>query len=526
MLDLIVRGGSAIDGTGALPRRADIGIMGDRIALIGDLSEVEAARFLDASGLLVTPGFVDIHSHSDFTLLVDPRSRSAVAQGVTTEIVGNCGHGCAPIRDSRLATGNIYGYVPLVELSWTTVAGYLEALEKARPAVNVATLVPHGCLRLATAGLVDRSATREETRAMEGLLRDGIEAGALGYSTGLEYATERASGREELVALCRVMRQSGGYYATHTRDRDLHALEAIEEAIDVARTADVPLQVSHIIPRRTHKEDAWERALELVDVARAAGTDVAFDAHTRLHATTNVSAVLPPEDIGYRGQALAARLQRREVRERIKRYPSLIASWAVGGWDRAYILTCPHHPEWLGKSFTELAGGGDGMDAAIDVLIAEANDPHGPLAYYHCYEEEWLLGTMRHAFCTVGSDATALATDGPLADSVFLGAYTWAAWYLRRVVRETRTLSWPEAIHRLTDLPATRTGLRRRGRLEEGYFADVVVLDPKRVREEGTLEAPNRYATGVVHVVVNGEVALEGGTYQEGRSGRILRRAE
>jgi N-acyl-D-amino-acid deacylase len=524
MLDIIVRGGHVIDGTGRPGRDADVGIDGGRIAEVGDLIGIAAERELDAASCLVAPGFVDIHSHSDFTLLVDPRARSAIAQGVTTEIVGNCGHGCAPIRDPKLVKGNIYGYSPLVDLNWTEMDGYLSRLDEAGPAVNVGTLVPHGNLRLAVVGLKDREANRDEIPQMVRLLEESLDAGALGFSTGLEYSTERASGPEELIALCRAARQSGAFHATHTRQRDIGALNAIQEAIDIATAADVPLQVSHIIPRRTGRDDDWQRALQMVDSARGNGLDVTFDAHTRLHSTTNLSTVLPPGEMALHGDALRRRLQDPELRDTVKHYPSLIRSLGAGGWNRAYLLNSPHRQELEGKSFEELAGpDGDPLDVILDLLIAEADDPHVPMIYYHSYEEEWLLGTMSHPLCMVGSDAIDLATDGPLDGTTFLGAYTWAGWFLRRMVRETGSISWEEAINRLTDLPAQRAGLKGRGRLAVGYCADLVVLDAAAVGERGTLQEPNRYGRGIVHVVVNGVLAMESGAFTDLRNGQVLR---
>jgi N-acyl-D-aspartate/D-glutamate deacylase len=534
-LDLIIHGGRVVDGTGspAGDRRADIGIENETIVAIGNLAMAEAHRRLDATGCMVAPGFVDIHSHSDFTLLVDPRARSAISQGVTSEVVGNCGHGCAPIPDVDTVKHNIYGYSADVPITWTSMDGYLARLAASHPAVNVATLAPNGNLRLAAMGLEDRPARPDERRHMVRLLEESLDAGAVGFSTGLEYATERATLREDLLDLCRTAAQRGGWYATHTRNLDIHALAAIEEVIDVARETGVPLQISHIIPRYADRDGDWQTALELVDAARADGVEVTFDAHTRVHGTTNVSAMLPPSELAYRGPELVARLRDPEIRAAIKRYPSLIAAWGLAGWDRAFLLSCPHRPDWVGKSFAELAGAGqpdsgyavDPMDAMLDVLIVEADDPTRPMAYSHSRDEEWLLGTMRHPLCMVGSDAIDLATDGPLAGTTFLGAYTWVGWYLRRLVRETATLTWDEAIHRLTDLPARRAGLRWRGRLAEGYFADVVAFDPEAVSERANLDDPNRYAAGFVHVVVNGTPAMENGAFCGARTGQVLRRA-
>lgn len=525
MFDLIIRNGTVVDGSGDPARVADVGIAGNRIVAIGDLSGQANAFMLDATDKIVAPGFIDIHSHSDFTLLVDPRAQSSIAQGVTTEVIGNCGHGCAPIARPDQITGNIYGYLPDLPLDWTTMAGYLERLEQARPAVNVVPLVPNGNLRLATLGLDDRAATADEIGQMERMLEEGLDAGAFGFSTGLEYPSERATTEAETIHLCRVVANRGGIYTTHTRNRELHAVAAIDEAIRVATIAEVPLQVSHLIPRRGGPPDTLERAIETVDRARMNGLDVAFDAHTRLHGITNLSAALPSWALAGGPIALAARLRDPAIRDQLRRHESIISSFGLGGWDRVFLFQSEQRSEWVGKSFAEIAGPNrDPYDVVFDVLLAEVDDPHAPMVVCLSYEEDELLFTYRHGLCTIGSDATALAPDGPLAGSTFLGAYTWAAWFFRRFVRERKAFTREAAIQKLTDAPARRFGLSDRGRLDEGMRADVIVFDPDTFSEQGTLDAPNQLAVGMEHVIVNGIVTMKNGVTTGERGGEVLRR--
>ena len=227
MLDLIIRGGTVVDGTGGLPFAGDVAVQRGRIVAVGSFPGAEAEQVLEAAGLIVAPGFIDIHSHSDFTLLVDPRAQSAIAQGVTTELVGNCGHGCAPITDPELLAWNVYGFMPGIEIDWVSMAGYLERLDAGRPAVNVASLVPNGNLRLAVLGRADRPATSEESGTMAHLLDEALEQGAFGFSTGLESPTERAITESEVIALCRVVARRGALYASHTRNKETLAAEAV-----------------------------------------------------------------------------------------------------------------------------------------------------------------------------------------------------------------------------------------------------------------------------------------------------------
>ena len=528
--DLLIQGGTVVDGTGAKPFRADVAIEAGRIFDVGVVEQWEDVPVLDARGLLVAPGFIDIHSHSDLTLAIDPRAVSSITQGVTLEVVGNCGHGCAPIRDVELARSNIYGCKQEHELNWRTVAEYLERLESGRPALNVLTLVPNGNLRLAVAGLVDRPSTADELAQMKRLLVQGLEEGAFGFSTGLEYSPERACPEEEIIELCKAVKDVGGYYATHTRNLEGEARETIEEAIRAGRTAKVPLQISHIsVVARLVNEGRWavEQAIEQVDKAREQGMDVDFDMHTRLFGTTNLSAVLPSWALEGDKSAIAARLRNPAVREELKSCPNIIAALARGDWSRIVIFQSKAQPELARQSIAEIsaARGLDPFDVIYDLLLAEVDDLHSLMIVAFNYREEDIHIAFEHPRCMVGSDATALATDGPLKDSSFHGAYTWASWFFRHFVRDTGSFSPQEAVRRITSLPASRLGLSDRGIIRKGACADLAIFDPASFAERGTTFEPNQTATGMTHVVVNGTITLKNGELTGARNGQVLRRA-
>ena len=526
MFDLIVRGGLVVDGTGRPGVVADVGIRRGKIAAIGDLAEVAAPRELAATGLVVATGFVDVHSHSDYTLLVDPRAQSSVAQGVTTELVGNCGHGCAPIGDATAAASNIYGYEPSFPITWQTLGGYLDHLEQARPAVNVLTLVPNGMLRIATSGLDDRPPTADDRRQMARLLAEGLDEGAIGFSSGLEYPLERACRPEDLTELCRIVARRAGLYATHARNRDRYALAAIDEAIETARDSGVRLHIPHVTPRPGGPPDADLQALERIDRALAAGVDVSIDMHTRLHGLTNLSVALPAWAFAGGSARLRERLRDPATRTSLAGYESVITSFALGGWERVSLLTSPHRPDLVGKSFAEIAEltGTTPFDAVLDVLLDEADAPHLPLCLGESYTEEQLGRAYAHPAGLVASDATALAVDGILASHVFHGAFTWAAWFFRRFVRDEPIFTLEAAVRKLTAQPAERLGLADRGVLTVGSWADLAVFDPETFGERGTLAAPNQLARGMRHVLVNGIVELADGKFTADRGGRVLRR--
>ncbi|MEO5634890.1 amidohydrolase family protein [Gaiella sp.] len=518
-VDLAIRNGLVIDGTGGEPLRADIGVKGDRIVAVGAVPE--AASEIDATGKVVAPGFIDIHSHSDFTLLVDPRAASAVHQGVTLEVVGNCGFGCFPLLDKELAPKAIYGHSADVPLTWTTAAGYFERLEDAAPAINVASLAPNGQIRLSVVGLADRPAQDHELTRMRYLLDEALEQGAWGYSTGLEYAAERGADEDELVSMCEVCGGRHAIYATHTRRRDEGADEAVAEALRTAERSGVRLQVSHLVPR--NGIDSARRCLELVEGAARSGMDVAFDMHTRLYGTTFLLTALPPwalEDPALLGEILGSEKHRRAIRE----YESILS--AGGDWGRIVLLDNAVWPDYARRDVASIAAvrGQEPLDAVCDLLLGAADDPGQLMVIIHAYTEEQQREAFAHPLCVPGSDATTMAPTGPLAGKVFHGAYTWAAWYLRFCVQQEKVLSLPEAIHRLTLQPAERIGIRDRGVLRSGAHADLVVFDPLAFKEEGTTFDPSRLATGMETVIVNGAVTLSGGELTGARNGKVLRR--
>ena len=515
-MDLVIRGGTILDGTGGAPCVADVAVKDGRIAQIGSVSA--NAPEIDARGLAVTPGFIDIHSHSDYTLLVDPRAVSAIAQGVTLEVIGNCGFGCAPIRDPQMATPNIYGFDGRIPLGWTRVGQYLERLEAAKPAVNVITLVPNGQLRRATLGVADRAASGAELEAMKALLGEGLDDGAWGYSTGLEYPAERGAPDEELVELCRVVAKRGGLYASHTRRRDEGAVSAIDEAIRVGEKAGAQIQISHLLPRKTDERED-HRSLELIDRARARGLDIAFDMHTRLYGTTFLNTIVPL----WAQDDLPRHLRSPESRRRMRDYKSIVAG---GGWERVVLLDHPKFPQYSRKSFGELARkeGRDPYDVAFDILLGDLDQPNRAMVIIHAYTPDQQALMFSHALCMPGSDATTLAPDGPLARSVFHGAYTWASWYFHFMVHERKLLTPAQAVQRLTQMPARRLGLADRGQIAQGYRADIAVFDAGTFQATATTFEPNQLARGMKHVVVNGVHTLRDGSLTGSRGGQVIRR--
>ena len=365
---------------------------------------------------------------------------------------------------------------------------------------------------------------------MKALLEQGLEEGAFGFSTGLEYEPERTCTEQEIAELCRVVAAADGLYATHTRNRFDEAEETIAEAIRTSAAAEVRLQISHLqVVARLLPDGrrAMENALKQIEAARAAGLDVAFDMHTRLFGTTNLSAALPPWVVDGDRALVAERLADPSVRRQLEDYHSIVTALADGDWGRIVLFESLARPELSRRSIAEIGAeaGLSPIDVICEVLLAEIDNLHRTMIVAFCYRDEDLQPAFEHSLCAVGSDATALATDGPLAGTSFHGAYTWAGWFYRQFVRDTGTLAPEEAIRRITSLPASRLGLTDRGVVREGAWANLAVFDPAVFAERGTVFEPNQPAVGMRHVLVNGVPALEGGKPTGHRGGKVLRKS-
>jgi N-acyl-D-amino-acid deacylase len=384
--------------------------------------------------------------------------------------------------------------------------------------VNVLSLVPNGQLRLSALGLADRAADTGELRLMGDLLRESLAEGAWGYSTGLEYAWEQAATEEEVATLA----ADAPFYATHTRRRDEGAADAVAEALRVGRATGTRLQISHLVPRNGAAES--RRCLELVESECDRGLDVAFDMHTRRFGLTHLYAALPGWALGLPADELGPVLRDPARRDELRGHRSILS--AGGDWGRVVLLDNPFWPEYARRDLASIAAerGQEPLDAVYDLLLGGLRELHRLMVIIHAYSEEQQREAFAHPLCTPGSDATTLAPDGRLAGELFHGAYTWAAWFWRFMVRDGGPLGPAEAVHRLTGAPAARLGLSDRGVLRPGAAADVAVFDPAAFAERGTTFEPNQLATGMRHVLVNGVPALRDGVLTGERCGKVLRR--
>jgi N-acyl-D-amino-acid deacylase len=528
--DVLIRGGTVYDGSGGPPRRADVGLRGDRIEAVGELGDAAGGAVIDATGLAVAPGFVNMLSWATDDLLADPRSQSDIRQGVTTEIFGegeSYGPWSEPMKVRRRAMQGDFRF----EITWTTLGEYLRLLERRGVAPNVASFVGTGTIREHAVGLDDGRPTPAQLDAMRDLVRREMEDGALGIGSSLIYAPDAFNSTEELVELAKVAARYRGTYITHIRSEGDRLLEAVDEAVRVAREAGIPVEIYHL---KAAGEANWAklaRAIEKVEAARREGLRVTADMYTYTAGASGFDTCLPPWSREGGWGRLFERIRDGRTRARMlkeMRAPDL-------GWESLCRLAAS--PERMslvafrnealkpltGRTLAEVAAarGRSPEDTILD-LVLEDESRIGVV--FFLMSEENVRRQIRLPWVSFGSDAGSLAPEGVfLKSSTHPRAYGNFARLLGRYVREEGLLSLAEAVRRLTSLPAENLGLDRRGRLVPGHFADVVVFDPAEVADRATFEDPHRYAVGVRHVLVNGVPVLRDGAPTGALPGRALR---
>ncbi len=521
----VIRGGRVYDGTGAPWVQADIVISGDTIVDVTAPGKGAGDRCVDAAGLSVAPGFIDAHSHSDIPLIADGRAASKVHQGVTTELIGQCGSSAAPIDDEGKEGSAAWMARMNIDPDWATMEQYLARLERQGTAVNVAALVGHGNIRRMAVGGDDRPPTDEELQEMKRLLRQAMAEGAFGMSTGLIYPPGVFARSDELETLAAVLADYGGVYYTHMRDESDGLLDSIAETIALGRRAGVPVHISHL---KAVGENNWEgplaRALCLMEEARQEGIDVTCDQYPYTASATGLSALLPhwAHDGGQR--ALLRRLADSETRTRLI---DALEGVRCRNWDSVLIsrVASDDRTRYEGMSMAGIAADMGLAPAEAVVRLLELEELQvGMVAFGMC--EEDVRYALAHPLTMVGSDGSGMATDGVLAGGKpHPRNYGTFVRVLGKYAREEGVLSMAEAVRKMTSLPASRIGLSDRGLIRPGLRADLVAFDEATVRDAGTFADPARYARGIQHVIANGEFVIEDGCQTGVLPGRVLRRS-
>ena len=526
--DLLIAGGSIVDGEGTAPFTADLAVRDGRIARIGALGDAPARRRIDASGLTVSPGFIDIHNHSDFTILAEPKSESMIRQGVTTMVLGES-RSAGPVRpddagsDARRADG--------VKVDWTTLGGYFARLERDRMATNIASYVGHEQVWTYVKGYAQTPATASELDEMKRLVGQAMEEGAMGLSTSLLMPPSSVATTANLTELAAVAKRHGGIYSTHIRDEGEGVFAAIAEALQVGAGAGIPVDIIHM---KIAHQKLWGRASEivaLVDKARAAGQDVRANVYPYTAGQNNLSSIIPPWAHDGGRDKLLERLRDPAARRRLRtEVLEGLPGWynhylATGdGWGGMLLVSLRHERNrpFQGRRMSELiaARGGDPVEVLFDVLLEESGSV--PTVFFHHSEQDMQL-VMRQPWTSIGSDGSAVSVDGPTGRTHphprYYGTFPRV---LGRYVRDLKVLTLSEAVRKMTSMNADKIGVRDRGRLREGQWADVAVFDADRVADRATFEKPQQYPEGIRYVIVNGVVALDGNRHTGALAGRVI----
>lgn len=534
MFDVLITGGTIVDGTGEAARRADLGLIGDKVAAIGDLADADCGIVVEADGLIVAPGFINPLSHSYFSMLQDPRSMSELVQGVTTQAFGE-GESMGPLSGPMHAAMRTRLADRGIDVNWTRLSEFLSMAASLGVSQNVCSFVGAATLREHVVGLDDREATPHETDLMKALLAEEMEDGALGVGSALIYPPGSFASTAELAELCKVAGSYGGSYISHMRSEGDRVLEAIEELVAIATRGELPAEVFHLKTIGQRNWPLMDAAVERIVRARESGLEITADVYPYTAGGTQLHACLPPwlHDGGF--DHLLERLRDPQTRDAAKRAMEI----DEGGWENLYagcggpdgILVLhvnePYH-HLVGRTLAEIGKelGVEPTEALIRLVeVTPPDDQGGVFCAFFMMSEPNVESLMRLPWISLGSDAASVAAEPPFSDEpTHPRAYGSFARFLGRYVRELRVCSLPEAIRRITALPAGNLHLTGRGLLQVGAFADVVVFDPAEIADLAVYEAPHRYATGVRDVIVNGVITLRDCAFTGQLAGRHLRR--
>ena len=528
--DLLIRNGLVIDGSGRPGYIADVAIKGDRIAAIGKLKNAHGAREIDAAGMVVAPGFIDMLGQSETYLLIDPRAMSKVMMGVTTEVTGE-GESIAPVNDRLIKEQEDFNRRYKLTIDWRTLGEYFKRLEKQGAGVNLATFVGATQVREYVVGFDNRPPTPSELEQMKQLVADAMKDGALGVSTSLQYVPARFAKTDEIVELAKVAHQYGGIYITHQRS-EANAIDAsMGEVLEIARRANIPVEIWHL---KTAYKKNWGRMPEIlgrIAAARRQGLKITADVYPYVAGSTSLSACLPPWALEGGTDRMVSRLRDPQTRERLKQEITTDSK----DWENIYLgsggpsgiligaVVNRDLENWQGKRLSEIAAAQnkDPLDALFDFIIAD----HGQTgAIFFMMNEDDMRAALKSPFVSICTDSGARATDGPLAGSKS-HPRGWGTYprILGHYVRDEHLMPLEFAIHKMTGLPASNVGLKERGLLRQGYFADITIFDPKTVIDRATFEEPNQYPVGINFVIVNGQISVDGGQRTSALGGQALR---
>ena len=525
--DLLIRNGDLVDGTAGPRQRVDVGIVGDSITAIGNLSTCHAKKTIDSTGRMVAPGFIDIHTHSDLTLLAYPEAASRTRQGITTDVIGNCSYSPYPVTDEVrefVAPCLTQGHCQ-PDWNWNDLEGFRRCVQQTGVAVNVVPLVGHGSIRIAAMGTDQRAPTATELKRMQTLAAEAMDQCAFGLSSGLTLAPSSYATTEELIAISQVVGAKGGFYATHSRLWAGYHFRAVDEAIEIGRKASLPVQISHqtIIDNRYFGQA--KAIVERMEQARAEGVDVLYDVYPYTAGATKCDQLLPDFALDGGPASLLRRLANATSRARI--CDAAKDGWFNGipwQWDSIQLahVTGPAYQRFVGSTLSDVAAAlqMEPLDCLLHLIESQQNDVSVVMFNRDEADVQFFLA---HPLSMIGSDGSAIAPrDQALQSKPHPRFYGTFPRVLGRYVRELGVLTWEAAVHKMTGAPAARLGLRDRGLLAVGKKADVVIFDPLTITDVATFSDPHRFPDGIDHVLVNGQAVVTPAGVTPNRPGRVL----
>lgn len=524
MFDVLIKNGTVMDGSGTPAVKADVGIKGNKIEAIGSLGDAQAAKVIDAAGMAVAPGFIDMHSHGDGMLPFLPTADSKIYMGVTTEVVGNCGSSMAPMNDvMRTEQNESYAQAgPAREVSWLTFEEYLDFIRNNGISVNMYPLVGHGAVRETVMGMSDAEPTAKQLDEMKSEVRKAMRAGARGFSTGLIYTPSVYAKTDELIALTQVAKDEGGIYTSHIRGEANTLLEALDEAIEIGRQTGISVEISHFKASGIYNWWKMDKAIEKLEKARAEGMNLHADMYPYHASNTGLSSIIPSwAHVGGR-DAMIARLKNPADRKQIHLELADNLNTVHIGWDKIMVSSCPKLPEVEGKTLQQIADERNlhPLDASMDLLIE--TEINVSIIMFTINEENVEKGLVL-PYVSIGSDGSGYAASGPYAiGKPHPRNFGTFARVLGYYAREKELFSMEEAVRKMTSLPASKLGLTDRGLLKPGYYADIAVFDSLTVRDTATFTDPKHYAAGIPWVLTNGKVVIENGKHNGGLPGMVL----
>lgn len=522
--------GSIIDGTGAPVFDADLIIENDRIVFIGKTDDtIRANRIVDARGLVVAPGFIDMMGQSEEHLLIDPRAMSKVMQGITTEITGE-GSSIAPMNERLIEEQSAFFSRYGIEVDWRTLDDYFTRLERQGIGLNLGTYVGATQVRAHVIGYEKCPPTNAELEEMKRLVAETMKQGAFGLSSSLQYVPARFASTDELIELAKVAREHGGIYATHQRSEGNAIFQSLEEVFEIAHRAQIPTEIFHLKCSYKRNWGKMREVINKIDDARTKGLDITADVYPYVAASTSLKTCLPVWALEGGNEAMLLRLKNHETRKQIKQEIHMDSDeWEnifLGSNGAEGILICAAGKVELehlnGKSLVEISKDKDPIETLFDLLIEDEGQTD---AIYFMMSEDDLHLALKTPYTSICTDSRARAVDGPLSTAK-AHPRAWGAFprVLAKYVRDEKLLSLEEAIHKMTGLPSRRVGLKDRGLLREGYFADLVLFDAEKIQDLSTFTEPNQYPCGVSYVVINGEIVVDDGTHTGKLAGKPLRK--